>query len=577
MIRVPTRGFLPSTAGYGNEVARNQRRARAMSAAELPLELWANIFTHLQSPNDIAATAAVCKAWSAELSSSASDALWRQIWDHQATLPSHLLLAERPWARVEGGWRAQVAASYRLATQTGPRTLFVPSRYTRAGDIHPEDVLNVFPTKIDVEDVLGRAKCVQAFGTAVLIGFEKGLGLVRLQCRSGSSSVSLGKATARLLARRNIARAIAARSSPDPCDVKPSVKQPSFYFDETPLLGGFVMFAPKPVGSDGLVLAATSTHLLVLIDCRLSKHNLRRPIQWRILDSYASHAADGNLVELAVSDNEKHAFVCFDNGHVRVVDVKMGGLAHCLSMRESADQIACDSKFIVAANFYNPIGCVVWDIIDGRALHRFDQTSVGWEEITSLAGVTSTHVPGHFALWNGKDAVRILNAKTGRFTRIIEARSRFVKDPGRSATEEAEHGAACAHIGRGKMALFADKRTAVLATSNRVLVVPLDAPRTSCRTKRPQLDNARRAQVALSMDDRVIITAECDAFGSLGSRVAGRAALAASPRLRVWNVATGVMRCEIPVPSPVTNLSVAGSTIAAIAGAVGQAIIRFHE
>lgn len=427
--------------------------------------------------------------------------------------------------------------------------LFVPPRYDLAGEPVLEDRVSVRPIKVDVEDVMGRAVAVVVLGKAVVIGFEKGLGLLR---RGERARGVVGKGRfARVALKENAAAA--------------------FFYDDAPLLGKVLMFANRPVGEKGVLVAVTSNNVLVRIE--VEQHDLRerRPLRWEIIDDFTYE--NGSVVELTTSEDGAYAIAGFCNGRVRVVHIENGGCRRVFTLGECAEMIVSNSKWLVASNSFQPIGCGVWDCSDGRPVHDFTQTSVGWEEITTIAGLTTTSADDLFALWNGRNAIRILNAKTGEFARIIHVECTFSRCV-RSATEEAEHGAVSPHLGRGKMVLSADKKTAAVATSNRVFLVPLNlGPRLSPPVV--QVDGAKRALLAVSTDDRVLVTAESDVFGSLGSRVSGRTSIASPPRLRFWSMGTGRLHGDIVVPSPVTCLSVCGDTVAAVSGAVGQVMVAF--
>lgn len=493
------------------------------TSLSLPPELWACVFRHLTTPHQLCTASLVARVWHQELTNPSSSAIWRILWDRQAKISSHCL---QLWAK-SATWQQQVAASYHLLRLTNPSLIYIPSRYTSTGDPHPADALTQRPERIDVLETLGRARAVRSFASSVLIGFDNGLGLLHRP-------------------RKN--------------------RSPFFFYDDAPQLRPVHVFS-YPVTSRGIVIAATYT-TLISIDPNLQTP-CRRPLVWRVLDVFPD---DSSVVNLTVSTDAQYAIAGFCNGHVRVVDLKNRGCIYMLSMRESADMLVADHALLVACNFFAPVSMTVWQLRDGRALHRFEQTSVGWEEITSVSGLTTTRWRDTFAIWNGKDSIRLLNARSGRFVRFIDVHSRFPRAP-RTATEEAEFGAACAHVGLGKMALLADGKSAAVATSNRVLVVSLEKGALPGR----QLEGARRSVLALSTDDKVIVTATSDVFGGLGSRVAGRTSIAARPVMQIWDIDKEKVGSEVVLPSAVSSISVCGDVVAAVCSTVGQVVVAFAD
>lgn len=493
----------------------------------LPQELWARILTHLDSPSQIATIAEVSPHWHQEITSSSFQPTWRKIYFR--TTPHF----PPPWALLPAGWRHQVAASYHLERlfsslqSSNARQLFLPPRYDSLGNPHPADALRL-PSRFDLEDTLGRATAVQAFATCILIAFEKGLALL-------------------------------FRPLPN------SVKPPRLYVDHSRLLHNIQLLSSTPA-PDGTVLAATPYALV----CIRTQPAARNPIHWRVLDSFSNDTAV--ITDLTVAPDAQVALIAFCNGVIRVVNLH-GGFRFSVSLGETAERVVASAKWLVASSSFPPVAVGVWNIADGTCSFSFSQTSPGWKDILSIAGLTTTNSQDHFAIWNGKDAVRILNARTGEFSRVIDVHPRFSRIS-RTATEEAEHGAGSAHVGRGKMVLFSDQNTAVIATSNRVLVVPLYGHFGKAPPIR-QLDGARRALLALSTDNRIVVAAESDAFGGLGFRVSGRTAIASPPRLQIWNVASEQLRSELILPSPATSLSVCADVVAVVCSAVGQVMVVF--
>lgn len=542
-----------------------RQRQKSRSKVELPLGIWAQVFRNLCDPRDIFTVAQVCKSWSHEVLSNLADPLWRNVWDSRSAVPSDYIDTQFPFCRVEGGWREQVRSSCRLTAQgvEPETTIYLPPRYSIDGNGLPvtDDDVDMIPSRIDIEETLGRATCVHTFANDVVVGFERGVGIL---CFCSAK-------TQKRLRAVKLGRSMSA----------PSRKKAVFFYDDNPTLGGIALFSKKPVGSSGQVLAATTSKLIVLLDIDRSRHSLRRPLRWRSLDNY--ELEDGALVELTVSVCGTLALAGFDTGRVRIISTgENGGLRHILSMRESADLVACSGRWVVAACFMQPIGCVVWDARDGRALYRFDQTSVSWEEVTQLAGLAPTGDEDVFALWNGKHELRLLDARRGSFLPPVSVRARISRGVRRTVADEGELGAASAHVGRGRMVLAVDSGRAVLSSSNRVVVAELPNLGGQIRPKsrRPsyyaqlQLDGARRSLVALSTDERAVVTADANAFGGLSTWVAGRTALAATPTLRVWDAVSGKLCREMRLPSPASDLSVSANIVAAVSLKVGQVVVN---
>lgn len=406
----------------------------------------------------------------------------------------------------------------------------MPPRYALDGEPVKEDRLKMKPWTTDIEDVLGRALVAVALATGVVVGFERGVGYVE----RGRDAV----AAARL------------------------------FYDDAPLLKGVYMMELSAAG--GFVVAVCDVGFVVRIDVRAAG-GARWPLRWCPLDAYGVEG--GNVVSLSISENARWVLVGFDTGRIRAIDVGGGGCRRVFTLAESADLVVANHKWVLGINCLQPICACVWDATDGRPLHDFSQTSVGWEQVTTIAGVSATYKDDLFALWDGRNAIRMLNAKTGQIVRVNYVRGN-VQSGVRNAVEEAEDGVAAPHVGKGKMAVFKDGRRAAVATSNRVFAAPL-ATNWKPRNETVQVEGAKRALLALSTDDRVLVTAEGDAFGGLGYKVVGKRFIGAEPRIQFWNAETGENYGDVAVPSPVTSLSVCGDIVAAVCGAVGQVVIAF--
>lgn len=516
-------------------------------AERLPPELWGSVLHHLRSPSDALRAGLVCRAWAGELFSSSAEPMWRAVWEARSIVPGESLTA-----RVVGGWRAQVAASARLAGTTPPATLFVPPR-ERDGAPVPDDVVETRPRAIDVEDLLGRARCAIALPEHVLIAMERGIALL---CLCGDRG-----------------------------------KKPFLFYDASPRLACISRLFRIPGGSASgpVALAATGAHELTLLSVLPVRSHARARIALRSRPLHCFSTESAALVSLASSACGKLALLGFANGRIHVVCASGGGLKHVLSMREPADLVAAAGRWVVSASALQPVGAAVWHASDGRAQHRFDRTAVGWEEVVALSGLAPAAGDGRFALWNGKDCVRILCARTGRFVAVVNVDARFGRVPARAPADEAERGAASAHVGPDKMVVGHGAGRALVATSNRVFAVSLPSGKRAGvpgRGGEPvpgggqvvQLDGALRSLVALSTDERSVVTADGDAFGGLRAWVLGRESLTKPACLRVWDAATGAMRSATELPCAAGGLSVSGDVAVVFAERVGQVVVhRFRR
>lgn len=508
----------------------------SQACPSLPDELWTRVLSYLENPSQIASASQVITTWHKDTVSHVFESVWRRIWDTTASLPSSTLL-DTPFLRVPGSWRHQVAASYRLERLDKARILYLPPRYDTLGDVHPEDRLNISPCTNDLEDVLGRALHAHAFAQVVVIAFERGVGLLRQKVHP--------------LRGKPIHRR------------RPRADTPSLYYDDASHLHGIQMLAPASLKS-GTVLAVTHDNL-VRIDLQSNRH---QPFTWRVIDSFLDV---GTPLKLTASTDSRYGAVGFCTGVVRIVSLS-GGCRFSFQLPEEAEHLALNEKWAIAANSFQPIAMSVWDLTAGNLHASFTQASLEWINVYVVAGIAATNNPDQFIVWDGRNTIRFFDIPTKSFVRTIEVRSRFVREP-RSVTEEAEHGAGSPHLGRGKMVLSADRQNVALATSNRVMVISLRADKMYGTA--PQLDRARRAVLGMSTDDRLIVTAESNAYGSLHTKVSGRVAIAVKPKLQVWDVQHEAIRCELELPCPATALSVCGDTVAIVCGAVGQVMVAF--
>lgn len=193
---------------------------------------------------------------------------------------------------------------------------------------------------------------------------------------------------------------------------------------------------------------------------------------------------------------------------------------------------------------------------------------MGWEEVTSIVGIVPAPSNDCFAVWDGKACIRILDVKTGRFRREVEAKGLVTASTTRNVQAEAEVGVAAPHAGPCKIVLGDNGTTVVVAASNRVLVTSIGRGSGATRAlSMRQLEGARRSLVALSTDNRLVVTAEGDVFGNLASRFTSGvpSKMSKPPRVCVWDAHSGKLRREITGFGCISDLSVAGNTIAVVA------------
>lgn len=536
------------------------------------------MFRHVPNLADLGSISCVCRSWRDELRSARSHVLWRGVWDARAQHGRH---SGTLGLEAGASWRAQVAACELLAAPDARvfKTSLPPtSRCVDRDATVPRDFVEGWSGSASV-DSLGKATCVHAFnrGPLVLVGFESGLASFR-------PPKPLFAAAADHVPRRP--RAGEACAGNAAVDVERSAS-----------LGGIVMFAKDAKGEAARVFAATTTQRVVAIDVDLSapyaefsqppgkascaapgpetarqklqrlkmarpaRRRRRRLITWRNLDNF--EMTDGHIVSLVVPDDRVHVLAGFSNGHIRVISTETAQLVHVLSMRESVDILSVSAHWVVASNFGNHPCPTAWDRRDGRAIHRWERSSVGFEEVAQIVSLAPTSRKDCFAVWDGSKALRLLDVRTGRFTQNIATRGR-VSQVSRNAKDEAEYGAAAPQAGPCKMVLTPDMRHAFVAASNRVMLVNVH---TSSELERSmtmrQLDDARRSLIHVSTDARYVVTGESNPFGGLGSRFVSSAA-GHAPRICVWDVATGKLVREIFVGVGICDVSVANNVIAVV-------------
>jgi F-box-like len=536
----------------------------------LPPAIWARIFTHVFEVADLGSLARVCVAWRDELRGHHSSLLWRDVYDSRArkgrlsaafTLPAF------------SSWRAQVAACKLLGSHHAKetRTIVPARRGSSFRQSHANEREGHYVEEWSVRcsvDSLGKARCVHAFTAGpVLVGFERGVALVRSPQPFFAAPVS---------ALRDGERSGA-------CSVVD--------VEQSAMLGGILLFAKA--SGESPVFAATTTRRVVAIDVDLSTPHAtaarargvvpaaaplsrarpstrmqclkrKRLIRWRSLDNF--EMTDGHIVSLVLPEDRRQVLASFSGGHVRVICVETAQLLHVLSMRESPDILCASERWIVASHFGTRPCASAWDRRDGRAVHRWERTSVGWEEIAQIVGMTPTSRQDYFGIWDGHKVIRLLDVRTGRFVRDISAQGNSVQRRRRSVKDEAEFGAAAAQAGPCKMVVSLDGRHVIVAASNRVMIVDIHTTSALERaTGMRQLD-ARHSIMTLSTDNRFVVTAESNPFGALGTRFATRPSqLCAAPMIRVWDVETGRLVREIPgVGRNLVDLSIANNVIAVV-------------
>lgn len=486
----------------------------------LPPHVWYQIITHAPDLHTLSSLSLTSSLFASHLISSFSQSLWQAVWDSISRLPSSTLISS-PWLQVPGGWRAQVAASRFLTRLPQSRLFYLPPRYHPDGSVVLADRVRTSPTCSDLEDVLGRACVAVALGNGVVVGFEGGVGYVTR--------------------------------------IDHNIK---LFWDDAHIVRGGAI-AKREKGCVVMICANA-----VLIKVKVKKG--RWPLTWSALDHFGVEG--GNAVSLAVAHGR--VFVGFDSGRIRIVDLEKGSCRRVCSMAESVDILCANTKYLMAINTFQPICACVWDVQHGHPIQDFRNTVDGWGSLKTVAGVCCTRNEDVFAIWDGKNALRMVNVSSGQVLRVTKVRGTFNREVQRSIGEAGEEAGAAAHLGYGRMVPFHDKKKAVVATSNRVFAMPLHH-RWRPAKETVQIEGARRALVALTTDDTVLVTAETDAYGELRYKIVATRSINARPRLAFWSVQNGKQLGELQLPSPASSLSVCGDIVAAVCPAVGQVVIGF--
>ncbi|KAI0561897.1 WD40/YVTN repeat-like containing protein [Gracilaria domingensis] len=415
----------------------------------------------------------------------------------------------------------------------------MPPRYKVDGTCVQQDRVAGFSAHFDVLDEFGRALVVHAFAESVLIAFERAIALIRRTSRFHRT----------------------ARKTPTP-------SLPSVYYDTSCHVQRIISFSSQTLKSRPSLLAITLSSTLLCINVHQEKY---RAITYSVLDNFLMQHGLPTIVSCSTDD--KYALVGFDSGVIKVIEIDNPARKQTLCMRESVDILAANQKYVIASSSIQPITLCVWKLSNGSCVHNITQQSEGWNRIHTIAAIQPLANPSQFYVWTGLHRLFVLDVSTGSIVQNVLVHPRFIRVI-RSAVEEAEHGAGSAHIGACKLALFSDEKSLALATSNRVFVVSPSSNHLSGKIQK-QFDGVRGALVALSTDERLVVTAEGNAFGGLGVHVSGRASLATLPRLQVWNVEDEKLSSEIQLPSAATSLSVCADVVAVVCGAVGKAVVVF--
>ncbi|CAN8063234.1 unnamed protein product [Agarophyton chilense] len=513
----------------------------------LPQHIWAHILSFLNTPTALSSAAQTSPVWHTEITSPQFNNVWRRVWDLQSNLSSTSLL-NTPWNLLSSSWRQQVSASYHLECFATPHSLahrarlvFVPPRYQSDGTLFEEDRLAGVTCSFDVLDVFGRAIVVQAFAESVLIAFECGIALIRRNRQTNRS----GRKTA-----------------------TSSLSHPSLYYDVSSSVQGIIRFS-EPLKSTPSLLAITSSTIL----CINIHPNKYKAISYAVLDTFLLQ--HGLPTTVSSSTDDKYALVGFDRGIIKIIEIEQPSHTQTLSMRESVDILVANQKYVIASSSIQPISLSIWTISNGTCIHTFTETSDGWQSINTIAAIQPLTNVNRVLVWNGLNKIFVLNVTMGVLLFGIDVDTRVGREVG-GVVEEVQYGVGIGtgspQTGTCNLALLADENSVALATSDGVCIVSISM---RCRKAPKQFHSARRALLALSTDDRVLVTAEGKVFGSLGMQVSCRALLATSPRLQVWNVDKEKLSSEIELPSAATSLSVCADVVAVVCGAVGKALIVF--
>lgn len=484
---------------------------------ELPVELWPRIFRHLEDVSSLGTCALVCKKWNREVVEKRGDHLWKAIWELRA-----LGGLGPAWARLNlGGWRGEVSAS-RLLRSGKPRSIITLPMLANE-EIDETEKLSKAPTishhrlgfSFDFEGVLGDPVCVQVFGTGVcVIGFRNGIGVLR-------------------------------PSSDGATKFRYDVGRP------------FTMFGKQPL-TDGRMLALTPTKHLYLINVEYldrdgkSHEGARRGgtnLTYHAVDIFDS--GDSEVTQLIASKDGSLALLGFMDGTLRVVDLRRRREARIFSMRESVDMLGCGEKVVAGANLLPPMTVTVWDIEKGRALHRFSQVSVGWEEMYGVSGIAVLHNDKHVIVWDGKHTLLIVDSCSGRVLRNISTNN------GTVSYESFFRSSSTRCLSQSLFIACPDEQTVVAASATHIHTIVVDNTNRSGVVS--VVKGVSYRQVALSMDGLGLIVTE-----NAMSRIGKRAGSAASPCLKVLDRVSGRCTISLPVRGYVSSLSVAGSTIGII-------------
>ena len=339
----------------------------------LPIEIWSRIFRHVHDVPTLGQIARVCKAWNGEFQGSKGDKLWRDVWEHETGS------SEIPeWARSNrDGWRGEVAASRLVRFQRAKTVVTLPalSNMSYFSDVVAVDSLEFhgLRTKItDAEEALGDPHCVEVLGSGLcFIGFEKGIGILNTGSRPGLD----------------------------------------FSFRA---IGNVIKMSKFTSSSDSVLVMTRSKEMFKITAL---KDPTKSPLVEKICEL---HVWLAHAIELVVSEDDRFACIGCSNGTLHVADLTGKKGLQVFSMRESIDLLGVGHTVVAGSNFLGPVAVTVWDVMQGRALHRFSQTSVGWEEIYQVSGVLILD-DKHLLVWDGKHLLITVDVRSGKVIQKFSA------------------------------------------------------------------------------------------------------------------------------------------------------------
>lgn len=217
-------------------------------------------------------------------------------------------------------------------------------------------------------------------------------------------------------------------------------------------------------------------------------------------------------------------------------------------MRSPPDILAAAAGYVVASSSGARLGAAAWERTDGRALHRWDGGSPGWDSVGCVTGVAA--LKGGFVFWDGRGVARIVDlAQGGGWARVIELR---------------DGGGIAPLIGQAQVIVLGDGKKCALGSSVGVVVVDCVDTGVVRRVGGMRVLDAPRALMAVGTDGKTLVTAEGDAFGGLASRFSRARGTGKSGKICVWDTVTGDLKRIVEDVGCVISLSVVDNVVAVV-------------